>query len=161
MSLYLFLSLSHTKSLSFISLHFSPSHISLLSSLVPCYPINSLSLPQCLSSLVLIIKLDLVQVAGGKTNSHCRHQTDNALQLTFVFSITCGLGNEKRMVDVTLPHRHTHMHAHSVNRVLTRFKTMTTNSECGFLPVVYGLDFTVRLLSCFCLQPHLTLLSHV
>lgn len=110
---------------------------------------------------MLIIKLDLLQVAGGKTNSHCRHQTDNALQLTFVFSITCGLGNEKRMVDVTLPHRHTHMHAHSVNRVLTRFKTMTTNSECGFLPVVYGLDFTVRLLSCFCLQPHLTLLSHV
>lgn len=90
----------HGKSLSFtlseclsltisLNFYFSPFHS--LSSLychplVPCYTINSL--PQCLSSLVLIIKLDLLQVAGGKTNSQCRHQTDNALQLTFVFSIT-------------------------------------------------------------------------
>lgn len=92
----------------FLSISLTFPLISLLSSLVPCYPINSLL--QCLSSLVLIIKLDLLQVVGGKTKSQCRHQTDNALQLTFVFSITCGLGNEKRMVDVTLPHRHAHTH---------------------------------------------------
>lgn len=91
----------------FLFLSISLPLISLLSSLVPCYPINSL--PQCLSSLVLIIKLDLLQVARGKTNSQCRHQTDNALQLTFVFSITCGLGNRC--------HTPTQAHAHMCTRV--------------------------------------------
>lgn len=64
----------HGKRLSFTpypSLSLSQNHpisifplISLLSSSVPHYPINSL--PQCLSSVVLIIKLDLLQVAGRK-----------------------------------------------------------------------------------------------
>lgn len=103
--------LSH-KITQFLFLSISLPLISLLSSLVSCYPINSF--PQCLSSLVLIIKLDLLQVAGGKTNSQCRHQTDNALQLTFVFSITCGLGNERRIVHVTLrlPRRHKQKRTH-------------------------------------------------
>ena len=100
--------LSPTKFTTLIFLSISLPLISLLSSLVPCYPINSL--PQCFSSLVLIIKLDVLQVVGGKTSSLCRHQTDNALQLTFVFSITCGLGNVRRMVDVTLPHMRVHTH---------------------------------------------------
>ena len=64
LSFTLSLSLSLAKITLFLSLSVTLPIISLLSSSVPCYPIDSL--PQCLSSLVLIIKLDLLQVAAKK-----------------------------------------------------------------------------------------------
>jgi len=61
---------------------------------------------------VLIIKFDLLH-EKEETPTLCADTTDNALQLTFVFPITCGLA--EKMAYVTLPQRymyagHTCMH---------------------------------------------------
>lgn len=77
---------------------------------------------------MLIIKLDLLQVARGKTNS--QHRQRPSTDICFFNDLWPRQGgwlmlHSRRCV---CAHMHTHLYAHSINRVLNRLKAMTTNS---------------------------------